>query len=245
MLKTENVSENDGMSFNNEHGLCHNVNPGSQLHPVIICENKDTLTLRVLKTQIALEKKALEKEIHHQLKSLVIATDIDPKYLSTAEVDIWISAPVLNPASAELVVVVKGAAMGFAVFLPPNMKHWNFLQNDVVQLGASGYPSMQTWKTGRLVMAADRSIKNADWLSLERELKEASGYTPSGMPRIKNATFHGEGIVVDTAHFSETFVAAFVQQTKIGKKYRLSPVWIPAVESDSYKAKGYSFKLDI
>jgi hypothetical protein len=244
-LKTETVSENDGMSFNNEHGLCHNVNPGSQLHPVIICENKEMLTFSVLKTQIAIEKKALEKEIFHQLRSLVMATDIDPKYRSTAEVDVWISAPVLYPERAELVVVVKGATMGFAFFLPPDMKHWNFLQDSVVQLGASGYPSMQTWKTGRLVMAAERSIKNADWLSLKQEMKLRSGQTPSGMPRIKNATFNGEGIVVETAQFSEAYVAAFVQQTKIGKKYKLRPVWIPAVESDSYKAKGYTFKLDI
>jgi hypothetical protein len=243
-LKTEKITENDGTSFNTELGVCHYVNPGSQLHPVILCENEETLTLKVLKTQTALDKEALEKEILQQLKSLVLATDINPKHLGAADVDVWISAPVLHPERAELIVVVKGSSMGFAVFLPPDMKHWNFLASAVVQLGASGYPSMQTWKSGRLVMAADRSIKNGDWQHLEQELTMTSGLTPAGLPRIKKASFNGEGIVVDTEKFSESYVAAFLQQTKMGKKYKLRPVWIPAAESDSYKAKGYTFKLD-
>lgn len=245
MLKTGTVTENDGTSFVHDLGVCHNVNPGSQLHPVILCENEFALELRVLKTQITLNKKVLEKEISQQVKSLVLATDINPKHLSSADVDVWISAPVLHPERAELIVVVTGTAMGFAVFLPPDMKHWDFLSSSVLQLGASGYPSLQTWKSGRFVMAADRSIKNGDWRRLEQDLTESVGLTPAGLPRIRQASFNGEGIVIDTEQFSETYVAAFLQQTKLGKKYKLRPVWIPAAESDSYKAKGYSFKLTI
>ena len=245
VLKTGKVTENDGTSVVNDLGVCHHVNPDSQLHAVILCENDLALTLRVLKTQISLNKKLLEKEILQQLKSLVLATDINPKHLSSADVDVWISAPVLYPERAELIVVVKGTAMGFAVFLPPDMKHWNFLSSSVLQLGSSGYPSMLTWKSGRFIMAADRSIKNADWRSLEQDLKATAGLTPAGLPRIKQTSFNGEGIVIDTEQFSETYVASFLQKTKVGKKYKLRPIWIPAAESDSYKAKGYSFKLDI
>jgi hypothetical protein len=245
VFKREDLMTNDGTSFTDENGVCHNVNPGSQLHPVILCENKDALTIRVLKNLTSIDKKLLEKTIHQQLKSLVNATDIDRKYLSSADVDVWISAPVLDPEQAELVVVIKGKMMGFAVFLPIDLKHWDFLSSSVVQLGASGYPSMQTWKSGRFVMAANRSIKNADWLNLKQDLKAEAGATPAGLPRIKQIFFNGEGIVFDTEKFSESYVAAYLQKTKIGKKYNLQPVWIPAVESDAYKAKGYSFKLDI
>jgi len=245
VLKNDMSTENDGKSYMTNRGLCHNINPGSQLHPVIFCEKQSALTLQVLNTKFSLDKRGLEKEIHLQLKSLVMATDIDPQYLSSAEIDVWISAPVLQPERAQLIVVVKGPAMGFAVFLPPDMKHWDFLSSSILQLGASGYPSMQTWKSGRFVMAADRSIRNGDWQSFEAELKASAGLTPAGLPRIKRAVYSGEGIVVETEQFSETFVASFLQQSKLGKKYKLRPVWIPASERDSYKAKGYSFKLAI
>lgn len=243
VLNHVQTSENDGTSITTADGTCHYLNPGSALHPVLICDQKKSLVLQILHEKITLDKKVLEKEVLNQLRSLVSASDIDPKHIGNAVVEIWVAAPVLKPGNAHLVVVVKGAALSFAVALPADMRYWDFLSSPAVQLGASGYPAMETWRTGRLVMASDRSMRNADRDLLTAALTKNAGVTPGGVTRIKSATFNGESIVLETEQFSEPWVARYVQQTAVGKKYKLRPVWVPATEPDSYKARGYVFKL--
>lgn len=242
-LKNMRPTANEVTTITTSDGICNYVNPGSPLHPVFICDQKETVVLQIMKERFALNKVNLEKEVLNQLRSLVLASDIDPKHIGNATVEIWVAAPVLKPQEAHLVVVVKGAALSFAVFLPADMRHWDFLSSPAVQLGESGYPSLEIWKTGRVVMASDRSISNADREQLTVALPKSVGVTPGGVARIKSALFTGESIVLDTEHFSEPYVANFVQQTAVGKKYNLRPIWIPATEPDSYKAMGYVFKL--
>lgn len=243
VLKHEQSSENDGKSFKTADGVCHHVNPGSALHPVIFCERADELRLQVLERRFVFTKKDLEARIGAQLRMLTAATDIRPSWLDRAAVEVWVSAPVLAPLEAQLVVVVKAKGLGFAVFLPPEPAHWDFLSAPLVQLGAGGYPALQTWQAGQLVMVSERSIREADWQRFSREVVPQVGSNPAGSARVKAVSFAGEGVKFQTAIFSEAQVARQVQTSPLGKKYGLKPQWIPALEPDAYKAKGYSFSF--
>jgi hypothetical protein len=243
LLKHQPVAENDGQSFKTDDGICHFVNPGSLLHPVVFCETGDELRLEVLQKRYVYDKKFLEQKISAQLRGLTAATDVKADWLHPAAVEVWVSAPVLAPQEAHLVVVVRGRDLGFAVFLPPDPAYWDFTAAPVVQLGPSGYPAAQTWKSGEVVMVADRSIRQADWQRFSQDILPELGSNPAGMARVKSASFAGEGVKFATEVFSEAQVARQVQASRFGRKYRLKPVWIPAVEPDTYKARGYAFSL--
>lgn len=247
MLKHADDSSTYGKSVTTAEGTCHFVNPGSKLHSVVFCERQTELKLHILERTYTYDKKTLERAVANQLRALIAATDIDQAWLVSATIDVWVAAPVLAPAKSHLVIAVQGAAVGFAVSLPLDPTFWDFKNAPMIQLGSSGYPvaHQRAWKSGQFVMIADRSIRSIDWQRFAGTTNGGGqtlfGTNPAGMPRVKSVSFAGEGIRLETAVFSEAMVARLLQESPLGRKYKLKPLWIPAFEVDSYRARGYSF----
>jgi hypothetical protein len=224
----ELIKLGDGEVVKVDDGTCLNLTAESKAHLVGICKYEDRFSFRINEEKLVYDKTKYLDGLRERLFSFIRSTEYPWKKLTNAKVDVWLQAPVFNPAKVYLTAVVISDAGSFAVDLPIDPNKWYISPEQIKLVPREGYPSLKTKQGGVLMVRAKPYISTERF---QRFLAEC------GMPQ----EVHHHGQLIKTPVFGE---AKFEQALRYhaDAQYVLEDVqYVPVGEEDTSSAVGFSF----